>query len=217
VSTILAVRCLVVCLCGCAGLCCWSVAADADGVASPLSGSLVTPGSPVEGEQTLAEREASLSSPEAVAEREASRMKFEGLSASQAASVAGEAFPAVVDEPAGGPPKLPAGQSVSGYDADNAAQLDLPNGEHGVLESTEPMAIETSPGQRTPIDLSLRGGEGGFLEPKTPAVPVRIPEQLGAGVQLPDVGVSLTPVDAQGAVLSGSEAVVDGASALSRK
>jgi hypothetical protein len=217
-----AVPCLAVCLCGFVGLCCWSVAADAQGASSAqsggavslLDGSLVTPGSPVEGEQALAEREAKLSSPEAVAEREASRTRFEGLSTPQAASVASEAFPGVVDESAGGPPKLPAGQSISGYVADNAAQLALPNGKHGVLESTEPMAIETSPGQRTPIDLSLRGGEGGFLEPKTPAVPVQIPEQLGAGVQLPDVGVSLTPVDVHGAALNGSEGVSDGASVL---
>ncbi len=184
------------------------------GASPPFGNLLVVPGSPLEGEELLAEREAELGSPEAVAEREASRTKFEGLSTQQAANVASEAFPGVMDEPAGGPPKLPVGQSISGYAAENAAQVALPGGRHGVLESMAPIAVETSPGHLTPLDLSLGAAEGGFLEPKTPVVLVRIPEQVGAGVQLPGVGVSLTPVDAQGAALSGSEGVSDGASVL---
>jgi hypothetical protein len=56
-----------------------------------------------------------MANPGAVAEREASRTKFSGLSTEQATKADGEAFPGVVDEPAGGPPKLPSGQSITGY------------------------------------------------------------------------------------------------------
>jgi hypothetical protein len=198
----------------------WVAAAHAEagsgstsGEGGALSGSLVTPGSPVEGEQSAAQEQAKLSSPEAVAAREASRTKFEGLNAGQAASLDGEAFPAVVDDPAGGPPKLPAGQSIVGYSTDNVAQVDLPEGKHAVIESLAPMALEMSGGKHVPVDLGLSETGGGF-ESKNPVVGVRIPKSLGAGLQLPAVGVSLTPVNAQGAALSGSEGTLDGASVL---
>jgi tripartite motif-containing protein 71 len=180
-------------------------------VASPLSASpLVTPGSPVKSEQVQAALEARLNNPGIVAEREASRTKFEGLNAEEAAKVAGEAFPATIDDPAGGPPPLPAGDSITGYPTNDVAQVDLSEGEHGLIESTVPIAVETSPGQRTPIDLSLHEA-GGAFEPKTAAVGVRIPKRLSDGVSLAGTGVSLTPVNAQGSSLGGSEGTLDGA------
>jgi RHS repeat-associated protein len=179
---------------------------------SPLAETTFTvPGAPTEAEQAEAEKQAKLASPEAVAEREASSTKYESLSAEQAEKVAGAAFPAVVGEQAGGPPKLSAGESITSYPTDNTARLDLPEGKRGVFESTEPIALEASPGQWTPVNLGLGDG-GGAFEPKTPVVAVRIPKRLGEGVQLADTGVSLTPVDAQGAPLSGSEGTLDGAS-----
>lgn len=185
-------------------------AGEGSGAPSSLGGPLVTPGSPTQGEQAHAAEEAKLANPNAVAEREASRTKFEGLDTEAAAKLAGETFPAVVDEPTGGPPKLPAGESIVGYPIDNAAQVDLPEGRQGIIESLEPIAVETSPGQRVPVDLSL-GEVGGAFEPKTPVVGVRIPKRLGDGVSLGSTGVSLTPVDAQGTSLGGSEGAVDGA------
>jgi DNA-binding beta-propeller fold protein YncE len=178
-----------------------------------LSGVLVTPGSPVEGEQLQAQAEAQRGNPDAGAEREASGTKFEGLNAEQAAKVAGEAFPGVIDEPAGGPPRLPAGQSIVGYPSDNVAQLDLGEGKRGVIESLAPMAIESAPGQRTAVDLSLREAGDAFA-PETPVVSVQIPKRLGDGVSLGSTGVSLTPVNAQGVPLAGSEGAVDGATVL---
>jgi YD repeat-containing protein len=183
------------------------------GASSSLGGSLVTPGSPVEGEEAKAAEEAKLANPDAVAEREASQTKYEGLNAEGAEKTDGEAFPGVIDEPAGGPPKLPAGESITGYPNDNVAQLDLPEDRHGVLESLLPMAVETTPGQRTPVDLGL-SEEGGVFAPKVPFVPVRIPKRLSEGVQLGTSGVSVTPVDAQGSPLAGEEGALDGASVL---
>jgi streptogramin lyase len=215
-------RSLVVCLGFCfAGLTMCVSAALAEGTSpggvsggsSLTEGALVTPGSPTEGEGLQAQEEAKRSSPEAVAKREASRTEFEGLDAEQAVKLAGEAFPKLVDEPAGGPPKLPAGQSITGYVSDNAASLDLGEGKHGVLESMAPIALETSSGQRTPVDLSLREA-GGAFEPKTPVVGASIPKRLSAGVSLSGIGVSLTPVDGSGVPLGGSEGVIDGASVL---
>jgi hypothetical protein len=190
-----------------------SPSAEGMGASSPLSSSLVTPGSPTEGEGLQAQEEAKQSSPEAVAKREASRTEFEGLDAEQAAKLAGEAFPKLVDEPAGGPPKLPAGQSITSYVSDNAALLDLGKGKHGVLESLAPIALETSGGGQVPVDLGL-SETGGAFESKTPVVGVRIPKSLGEGVQLPGVGVSLTPVDGSGVPLGGSDGVLDGSSVL---
>jgi RHS repeat-associated protein len=83
-------------------------------------------------------------------------------------------------------------------------------GTRGVVESSEPLSVETSPGKRAPVDLGLVGAAGGF-EPKTPAVGVRIPKHLQEGVALGDMGVSLTPADASGAAVGGSEGQVDGA------
>jgi hypothetical protein len=184
--------------------------AEGSGASSSLAGPLVTAGSPAQGEQAQAAEEAKLANPNAVAEREASRTKFEGLSTEAATKLASETFPAVINEPAGGPPRLPAGQTISGYPTDNAAQIELGKGKHGVIESTAPIAVETSPGQRTPVDLGL-GEVGGAFEPKTPVVGVRIPTRLGDGVSLGSTGVSLTPVDGSGASLGGSEGTVDGA------
>jgi RHS repeat-associated protein len=187
--------------------------AEGAGTSVSLESGLVTSGSPVQGEETQAEREAKLDNPEAVSLREESQTKYENLNSEQAAKLAGEAFPAVIDEPAGGPPKLPAGQSITAFPAGNVASLDLGEGKHGVVESLEPMAVEGSSGQRVPVDLSL-SESGGAFHPTTPLVGVTIPKQLGEGVQIPAVGVSLTPVNEQGSSLTGSEGTVDGASVL---
>ena len=98
--------------------------------------------------------------------------------------MAGEAFPAVVEEPAGGPPKLPAGQSITGYLTDNAAQFDLGGGKHAV----DRIAWSRSRCRRllasgSPIDLGLRDA-GGLFQPATPAVGVSIPKRLSDGVAL---------------------------------
>jgi YD repeat-containing protein len=184
--------------------------AEGTGGALLLESGLVTPGSLVEVEETQAEREAKLDSPEAVSLREESRTKFESLDPEQAEKAASEAFPALVNEPAGGAPKLPASERIVGFPSDNAAQIDLPGGKHGVIESMGPMAVETSPGRRTPVDLSLNA-VGNAFEPKTPAVGVRIPKRLSEGAQLSSSGVSLTPVTEQGSALGGSEGTLNGA------
>ncbi len=217
-------RLLVACLLCCvAGLAALPVAAlgegsssegppagEVTGGSSSLGGPLVTPGSPTQGEQARAAEEAKLANPEAISIREESRTKFEGLDTEAAAKLAGEAFPQLIDEPAGGPPKLPAGQSITSYPSDNAASLDLGEGKHGVLESLAPIAVQTGPGQRVPVDLGLRDA-GSAFEPTTPVVGVHIPKQLSDGVQLSSVGVSLTPVDEHGVALGGSEGAIAGA------
>ncbi len=178
--------------------------------AGPLSTSLASPTSPLASEQLQAEREAQLASPQAVAEREASRTKFSNLGPEQAVKTDAESFPALISERAGGPPKLPAGQSIAGYLSDYAASVDLADGQQALVESMAPMAIETPGGGHMPVDLDLAEA-GGAFEPKTPLVDIRIPKRLGDGVNLSDTEVSLTPVDAQGDVLGGAEGVLDGA------
>jgi YD repeat-containing protein len=180
---------------------------------SPVGGTLVVPEvqSLDEGQQAGDAEEAKLSNPEAVAEREASRTRFEGLGPEQARAEAAAAFPTTVEHPAGGPPPLSAGEKIVGFDEPNVARVDLGGGQVGVVESTVPMATQIASGAYAPVDLSLHGvGIGGF-EPANPLVSVLIPKHLEEGVQLPGLGLSLTPVDSQGAPLGGAEGAGEGA------
>ncbi|MGC2659546.1 MAG: hypothetical protein WA324_16435, partial [Bryobacteraceae bacterium] len=172
--------------------------------------SLAVPGSPTEPEQLQAQEDATRRAPGAVAARKASRTKFENLSNEQAIRLAGEIFPAVIDDPDGGPPALPAGERVTKYLTDHAAQVDLGDGKPAVIESLAPMALETSSG-RVPVDLALTEA-GEAFEPATPLVDVRIPKRLSEGVRAVDRGVSVTPVAANGVPLTGSRGTRDGAS-----
>ena len=189
-----------------------SPSAEGIGASSSLSGSLVTRDSPTQGEQAQAAEQASLASPEAVSAREESQTKYEGLDPGQAARLAGEAFPDVIDRAAGSL-QLPAGQQVVAYPTDHVAQVDLGEGKHGVIESMGPIAIETSKGHREPLDLDLEEANGGF-QPTRSDLAIQIPKQIADGVQLASTGVSLTPVDANGKALGGAEGTVDGATVL---
>jgi RHS repeat-associated protein len=161
------------------------------------------------GESASDAEEARRASPEAVTAREESQTKYEGLNAEEAAKLAERTFPGVIAQPGGGLPRLPEGSSVTGYPTDNTAQLDLPGGKRGVIESISPIAVEASPGHRVPVDLGLVEADGGF-EPHVSAVGVRLPARVQEGASLADTGVSLTPVDAAGVPTGGSEGQLDG-------
>ncbi len=217
-------RSLLVCVLGCVvvgSLCAGGAWADeASGGEGAQEASLagvptVVPGSGglLGGEQQQLAEEARRDNPEAVAMREASRTEFEGLDAEQAAKLARESFPRVVDDPAGGPPQLPEGERIVGYPTATTAQLELPGHESAVLESLSPIAIATSPTTDAPIDLSLSEEAGQFRTARD-LVPIGIPKRLADGVSLSDRGVSLTPVDGQGQPLGGSEGSLVGASVL---
>ena len=160
-----------------------------------------------------AQEQAKLTNPEAIKARKESRTKFAGLNTEAATKIDGEAFPGVINEPAGGPPKLPTGESITGYLSDNAASVNVGGGKQALVESMEPIAIQTSSGGLTPIDLAL-SDDGSSFAPTTPAVGVSIPKRLSDGISLAGTGISLTPVDGSGALLGGSEGTVDGASVL---
>lgn len=187
--------------------------AGGEATASPplLSNPLVTVGSPAQAEETLAAEAATLANPARVAERRASRTRFKRMDTTAAAHLAADAFPALVKDTAGGPPQLRQGESVVGFFSDNAEQVKLPGGRHGVIESSVPIAFETATGKHTAINLGLTDTVTGF-EPNTPLVRVHIPKDLAGGVSLPGAGVSLTPVDAHGTSLHGSQGSHDGAS-----
>ncbi len=189
--------------------------ASGAGASGVSLGSLVVPGmQPLdEGQQAADAQQARHSSSAAYVARIRSRTAFRHLGAARAAQVAREAFPEVVDRPAGGAPKLPAGTKLARYVAPNVAQLDLPGGKHGVMESMQPMAKEASRGHFTPIDLGLTADGGGYT-PAVSEVDVQIPKRVADGVQLSETGVSLTPVGAHGEPLQGSEGSVDGSTVL---
>ncbi|MFZ2051951.1 MAG: SMP-30/gluconolactonase/LRE family protein [Solirubrobacteraceae bacterium] len=93
------------------------------------------------------------------------------------------------------------------------AQVAIGHHARGVVESKQPMAVETSPGHFAPVDLALQR-VGGAFESVRPVVGVLIPSHASEGVQLPDAGVSLTPANARGGSLAGSEGAMDGASVI---
>ncbi|MGA2162992.1 MAG: hypothetical protein ABSH36_00815 [Solirubrobacteraceae bacterium] len=178
---------------------------------SPLESPLVVPeGQALLGGESVSDvEEARRLSPEAVAARTASATAYEGLNAEQAAKQAEESFPGLIDRLAGGSPQLPAGQTITDYLSDDAAQVDLGGGRHAVIESTAPIAVEnSSSGQWVPVNLDPVEAGGGF-QPATPVVGVQIPKRLGEGVRLKDTGVSLTPVEgSSGSPLEGSGEIV---------
>ena len=202
---------------------CFARTSMASGLSSPANAALPQEAlaanpfasEPIEGldEGVRAVEEARRASPEAVAAREASQTKFESLNAGQAAQVAGEAFPSVIEEPAGGPPRLPTGESIAGFPALNAAQVDLGSGKRAVIESLQPIAVEDAPGHRVPVNLQLHE-VGGAFEPTKPVSSVQIPKRVGSGIALRDSGVTVTPVDPGGAPLAGSEGAVVGATVM---
>ena len=108
---------------------------------------------------------------------------------------------------------MSAGEHIVRFTSAHAAQVALPHGKHALVESMQPMAVETSSGNRAPVDLGLTKA-GDVFESVRPAVGVLIPAQLRSGVRLPESGISLTPVDAMGSPLSGSAGTIDGASVL---
>jgi DNA-binding beta-propeller fold protein YncE len=164
-------------------------------------------------QQALDAERARRASPEAFVARERSRTKFAHLGATGAARVAREVFPALVERRDGGMPVLPAGDKLRRFSAENVAQISLPHHERGIIESLQPMAVRTASGQFEPIDLALRD-DGSSYVPSVSQVAVQIPRRLGEGVRAVQSGVSLTPVNADGGALAGSEGSVEGASVL---
>ena len=178
-------------------------------------GSLIVPGvQEIDGDQQTSDAEwARHASSAAIVARERSRTEFAHLGTAQAARVAREVFPALVEKRDGGMPTLPAGEKLRRFSAENVAQISLPHHDRGVVESLEPMAIRKASGQFEPIDLALRD-EGSSFTPTTSQVAVQIPKHLQGGVRASQSGVSLTPIDAKGEVLGGSEGSMDGVSVL---
>ena len=178
--------------------------ADAGAVSAISLDSLVVPGVQAldEGQQAVDAQQARRSSSAAYVARVRSRTAFAHLGAARAAQVARKAFPEVIEHPAGGALVLPAGERIARYVGSNAAQVDLPGGKHGIVESLTPMARRTSPGHFVPIDLRLKETGGGYA-PAGSDVATQIPKRLGDGVGTPQNGVSLTPVDGRGNPLGG--------------
>jgi hypothetical protein len=179
----------------------------------PVAGPLVVPGVQLldEEQQVGAAMEAARDNPGAVTARQESRTRYEGLDAKNADTVAVDAFPDVIALPSGGVPQLPADEKLTGFENADVATLSLPRGENGVMESAAPIATRGRSGAWTGVNLRLREAGGRFVA-ANPIVAVQIPKHLQEGAQLVGAGVSVTPVDAQGAPLAGTEGAADGAS-----
>jgi RHS repeat-associated protein len=173
-----------------------------------LSARLAVPGMQwlIGGEQLVADERSALVDPRAVAARAASRTAYEGLSASAAARLAASAAPAAVAAPSA-LPRLQAGQRITRYLSDHAAQVYLGGGKRAVIVSSGPIAVPTSTGGHRALDLALLARGGGYAPAASPA-PTLLPMRVSSGIKLADSGLSLTPVDAGGTPLRGGGRVV---------
>lgn len=193
----------------------WFVGAGAAtaslGAPGSLSDSLLADGL-LEPNASQAQEAARLASPEAVRARAQSAGAFVGLGAQAAEAALQEADPSTVDQTNGGPPPLAAGQSVIGFPSDYAMTIDLGNGKRALVESLSPVALETAPAKRTPVDLGLRETAGGF-QPAAGLAPVLFGRRASEGASLLDSGVSLTPVNESGGALDGT-GTIDHANSL---
>ncbi len=219
-------RCLILVACCVVGLAVVPVAALGDGVpvenapavdgggaSSVLGSSLVIVGSPTESEELRARSAVRRSDPEAFAAREQSRTKYEELGDDKAARVDRAVFSGLIEQRAGGTPHLPAGVRLVRYSGPTTAQLELPGGKHGALESTSVIAKPAAGGRFAPVDLGLERS-GKDYRPKEPLVAVKIPVRLSEGVTAPTSGVSLVPTDSRGIPVRATEGSLQGASVL---
>ena len=116
----------------------------------------------------------------------------------------------LLTSPAWGPPRLPQGVRFDGYLGDSAERLTLADGRRVVADSSLPIVTRSASGRVTPVDLSLVADAQGWA-PANAVDPVQIPRQLASGVLLTRSGITVVPVDAEGAPLSGDPAVESGA------
>jgi RHS repeat-associated protein len=192
---------------------CPSLALGATTPAAPISGALVVPGMErLDGGQQLIAAGYSMSrNPEAIANRQASNTRFEGLTRGESARLASVAFPNVVGHAVSGAPRLAAGQRLIDYPTTDSALIDVGHGKREVIESSAPVAVVHPGGSRDPIDLRLVTSKHDFRPVSSPT-DVRIPKQLAQGAALPGVGISVTPVDANGIALDSASTEVQGTS-----
>jgi streptogramin lyase len=179
-----------------------------------LGDSLVVPSVDqlLSGQQAQSARTARRTAPAAVARRAASHFAFEGLSAGMAISETKRAFPGLLDSAAAGLPQLSPAARVVGYPTSHAAQISLP-GRIGAIEAIEPIASTSSHGVHVPFDLALTRQGDGYAPLRSP-VALSIPGTLSQGVQLPGVGLSLTPSNRSGSALPASAGQLEGAGVL---
>ncbi len=134
---------------------------------------------------------------------ERSRSDFRDLSSGEAVDVAAEKFPQLINLPLNPVPPLGEGERITKYLSLDAAQLEMPNGRHAVLDSMLPLVTSDAEERLVPVDLGLQE-EGETLVPRAPLVPVHIPKQAGEGIEMPEIGLTVTPTNGDGSPLSAS-------------
>ena len=119
--------------------------------------------------------------------------QFADLSDAEALSLARNEFASDLGSALWLPPVLPSGSHIAGYASDSTAIVEGAGG-RTLLTSLIPLRSPDEPsGVKAPVSTTLEAGAGGFA-PANPLTPVLIPEDLGDGVSLGRVGVSVTPL-----------------------
>ena len=127
----------------------------------------------------------------------------------QAASEARRAFPDLIEQPAGGPPRLPLGSESLVIDRPRGAGV---SSRRRYGRDRIACAHRRQDGARPSRPTRPTPGRSGraFSARASRTSDVEVPKNLSSGVSLSGTGVSLTPVDRHGSPLAGSDGCAGG-------
>lgn len=154
--------------------------------------------------QPAQEEAAEVSSPEVLAPptdpQAAESLPHDDLGRSEASELLTAVFGEVLEEAAGIYGNLDVERFTSDYAAvvklgASGSENHVEGEEPGLLTSTLPLRTENSEGIKVPVDLDLEY-EAGALQPENPLVDISIPSEIGQGISLPDIGITIDLPDA---------------------
>lgn len=119
----------------------------------------------------------------------AEEVPLEDLGREEAGDLLVSVFGEILEEPS----SVYADLDIEAFRSDYAAVVPAEQGDGsgpGLLTSTLPLRAEDGEGQKSVVDLGLVQS-GGELEVVNPLVDVEIPAELGEGIEVPDVGVTV--------------------------
>jgi len=117
----------------------------------------------------------------------------DGLSRTETLDELGQVFGDQLQQAAGPFDSLEIDKLITPFEAVVPAPPSA-TGKSYLMDSTLPLEARDDSGSRSPVDLSLQSSDQG-LEPANPLVDVNIPDRLGDGLSLPQIGTTIHPED----------------------
>jgi sugar lactone lactonase YvrE len=79
---------------------------------------------------------------------------------------------------------------IGGGNQSSPADQEADDNDRLLLETSFPLRVDTETGDDVPVDLSLERSEDS-IEPRVPLVELELPQELGDGIRLPDLGIDV--------------------------